>query len=67
MRRKEKFLFALTWLVAVILIIATVYFTIGCSNIVILPKAPYPYSYHQDNKTCDYWIYHKYYSTREAN
>ena len=33
-----------------------------CASCVsIFPKAPYPYSYHQENKTCDYYLYHQHY------
>ena len=65
MSRKEEILFLLRWLVFALVLVAIMYFTTGCVGIVAVPKAPYPYSYHQDNKTCDYWIYHKFYSTRE--
>lgn len=35
----------------------------GCSfyNVTVLPKPPYPYSFHQENKTCDWYLYHLHY------
>lgn len=33
----------------------------GC--VTVRPEVPYPYSYHQDNKTCTYWIYHSHWGT----
>lgn len=57
MRRKE---ILLRWLA--LMLVAAI--PTGC--VTLLPKAPHPYSYHQENKTCDYWIYHKYWNTREA-
>lgn len=66
MSRKERILFTLTWVVFALGLVAIMYFTTGCVGIVAVPKAPYPYSYHQENKTCDYWIYHKHWNTREA-
>jgi len=36
-------------------------FILLSSCVTIFPKAPYPYSYHEENKTCDYWRYHRHY------
>lgn len=34
----------------------------GCAgNFVVFPRAPYPYDYHEKNKTCTYWLYHQHY------
>lgn len=31
----------------------------GCAgNFVIIPKTPYPYDFHENYKTCTYWLYH---------
>jgi len=53
MSRKGKILYILAWLLVVLMVVAIMYFTTGCVGIVAVPKAPYPYSYHQENKTCD--------------
>ena len=62
-REKNKVL--LTSLFFVAILIFFMWHLTGC--VTILPKAPYPYSYHQENKTCDYWIYHKHWQTRGNN
>jgi uncharacterized lipoprotein YajG len=39
----------------------------GCaSNFTVFPETPYPYDYHEKNKTCTYWLYHGYFHQDQA-
>jgi hypothetical protein len=65
MTLRGKLLLVGWFLLFIAIMLLIMYVTTGCVGLVA-PKAPYPYSYHQENKTCDYWIYHKHWQTKEA-
>ena len=64
MIRREKIKILIVWLFFTAMLIFAMWHFTGCSNINIVPKSPYPYSYHQENKTCEYWLYHKHWQTK---
>ena len=66
MSLKEKIKILVTWLFFVAIVIFIMWYLTGCVGVIIVPESPYPYSYHQENKTCEYWQYHKHWQTKEG-